>query len=74
MTTRGLSSGICIATRNFTCRLCGQRFARMSADFILPETEICDACLAELGPLDEVALREVIMRKLAERAAPPAQS
>ncbi len=70
----GLSLGISMTTREFTCVLCGRQFTRMSADFVLPETQVCDACLAELGPLDEVALREEIARRVAERAPPPTQS
>lgn len=67
----GLSLGICMTTREFTCLLCGRQFTRMSADSILPETQVCDLCLAELGPLDEVALREEIARRVAERMSPP---
>ena len=67
----GLSSGICMTTREFTCSLCGRQFTRMSADAILLETQVCDLCLAELGPLDEVALHEEIARRVAERTSPP---
>jgi hypothetical protein len=70
----GLSLGICMTTREFKCLLCGLQFTRMSADLILPETTVCDECLAEMGPLDEVALRGEINRRVAERASPPTQS
>lgn len=69
MAMNGLTLGVCMATREFKCLLCGRQFTRMSADLILPETTVCDACLAELGPLDEVALRKEIARRLAERAS-----
>ncbi len=74
MAQNGLSLGICMATREFKCLLCGRQFTRMSADLILPETTVCDECLAELGSLNEVALREEIDRRLAERTSPPTQS
>ncbi len=60
--------GVALAPREFECPLCGKKFTRMCIDFILPETTVCDACLAELGPLDEVALRKEIDRRIAERA------
>jgi hypothetical protein len=65
-----LSLGVSMASREFECSLCGRRFTRMSADLMLPETKVCDECLAALGPLDEVALREEINRRVAERASP----
>ncbi len=69
-----LTLGIAMVPREFVCPFCGQKFTRVSADLILPETTVCDACLAELGPLDEVTLREQINRRLAERASPPTPS
>ena len=55
--------------REFECPLCGRRFTRISGDLIPPEATVCDECLAELGPIDEIALRKEIERRQAERAA-----
>lgn len=63
--------GICMAPRDFECALCGRPFTRETADFILPADTVCDACLAELGPLDENALREEIGRRVALRRSEP---
>ena len=65
----GLVLGVCIAERAFTCLLCRQHFSRVCSDLILPETQVCDACLAALGPRDEVALRTEITRRVGEREA-----
>lgn len=48
---RGLSLGICMANRDFDCLLCGKPFSRFCADFIIPEYQVCDECLAEVSHL-----------------------
>ncbi|MBN2392791.1 MAG: hypothetical protein JXR84_18820 [Anaerolineae bacterium] len=55
--------------REFECPLCGRKFTRVSGDFVPPEATVCDECLAELGPIGEIALRKEIERRRAERAA-----
>jgi hypothetical protein len=74
MATNGPSLGVAIAMREFKCPLCERQFTRMSGDLVPPEVTVCDECLAELGPLDGIALRKEIERRVAERASPPTQS
>ena len=64
-----ITLGVAMLPREFKCPLCGRQFTRVSGDLILPEVTVCDECLAELGPLDEVALRKEIERRSVERAA-----
>jgi hypothetical protein len=64
-----ITLGVAMAPREFECPLCGRQFTRVSGDFVPLEATVCDACLAELGPLDGIALRKEIERRQAERAA-----
>ena len=64
-----ITLGVAMVPREFECPLCGRQFTRMSGDLVLPEVTVCDACLAKLGPLDGIALRKEIERRVAERAA-----
>jgi hypothetical protein len=50
------SMGICMTSREFNCLLCGRKFRRVTADCIMLEFTICDACYAELLILEEPAL------------------
>jgi 5-methylcytosine-specific restriction endonuclease McrA len=59
------SLGVCIATRDFECTLCGRPFSRQTGDLILPADEVCDECLAAFGPLDEKDLWATIARRRA---------
>ena len=74
MTTNGPSLGAAMTVREFKCPLCGRQFTRWSGDFVPPEATVCDECLAELGPIGEIALRKEIERRQAERAASDTQS
>jgi hypothetical protein len=37
-----------MAVRDFECLLCGKPFSRFCGDLIVPEYQVCDACLAGL--------------------------
>ena len=56
-----------MAVREFECVLCQAHFTLLSGDLIVPETLICDECLAELWPLQGDALMERISGRLVER-------
>jgi hypothetical protein len=56
--------GVCITNREFTCLLCDGKFIRETADIILLEYTICDACYAELLILEEPALSRRVSEKL----------
>lgn len=65
-----------MTSRDFECILCGQPFSRVSSDVILPPDQVCDACLAEIGPLEEGELWAAIDRRrqeLAHRQTPLVQ-
>lgn len=64
-----ITLGVAMVPREFECPLCGRKFTRVSGDFVPPEATVCDECLAELGPIGEIALRKEIERRRAERAA-----
>jgi hypothetical protein len=64
-----ITLGVAMVPREFECPLCGRQFTRVSGDLIPPEATVCDECLAELGPLDEVTLRKEIERRRAGCAA-----
>ena len=68
------SLGVAMTMRAYTCPLCGRKFIRQGPDLIFLRDTVCDECLAELGPLDEAALRDEITRRLAERPSLPTQS
>lgn len=63
-----LSSGICMAVRDFDCILCQRHYARMSADAILPVGLICDECLDEFCQLEGNNLRKHVSERLAGRS------
>jgi hypothetical protein len=58
-----------MALREFECTLCQQQFTRFSGDLIVPGPRLCDACLQELWPLDDDALRERVSHQLAQHAS-----
>ena len=57
------------AVRDFECILCQRQFSLPSGDLIVPESLICDECLAELWQLEGDALARYVSEHLAKNAS-----
>jgi hypothetical protein len=56
--------GIGMTERDLECILCGAHFTRLDGDLVVPETLICEACLAEIHELDDEAIAGYVSRHL----------
>jgi hypothetical protein len=59
--------GVGMANRELECILCGSRFTAMAGDLLIPETCICDACIAALRGLDGAEIARYVSQHLRDR-------
>jgi len=68
---KGISLGAFMAVRDFECLLCGKPFSRFCGDLVLPETQVCDECLAEVSHLQGQELWAYIDQNRIDRKENP---
>jgi hypothetical protein len=56
--------GVGMVERDMECILCGKHFTRLDGDLVIPETVICETCLAEIRELDDEAIAGYVSRRL----------